>query len=178
MWTMAKSPPKTKLKIPKGKAVTEKLTEKALATSRRQLTEAQTLRAGERKCIAKRAGKDAMCGKSAIRGGLVCATHGGSAPQVKAAAEKRFRELVEPAIERLSELAAQDEHRPTAHKAVETIFKYGLPDPHMDKGNTGGPTIRIGIALGGLATKDQPGLIAAVCETAVEAEIVHVDAAQ
>ena len=51
-----------------------------------------------RQCTAhsRRTGK--RCRRSAIKGSNVCANHGGSAPQVKARANLRLLELVEPAI--------------------------------------------------------------------------------
>ncbi len=53
-------------------------------------------------------GDGAPCGKRPIRGGTVCATHGGSAPQVKAAAARRLEErALEGSIGQLIEL-----HRP------------------------------------------------------------------
>lgn len=49
------------------------------------------------KCGARRSdGRE--CQAPAIRGGSVCRTHGGSAPQVRAAADARLRALVDPAI--------------------------------------------------------------------------------
>src|SRR5262245_26164447 len=39
-----------------------------------------------------------QCGRKAIPGGTVCRYHGGAAPQVKAAADRRIQELEQPAI--------------------------------------------------------------------------------
>ncbi len=44
------------------------------------------------KCSAKHG----TCRRAAIRGGTVCATHGGQAPQVKAAAAERLADLIDP----------------------------------------------------------------------------------
>lgn len=41
------------------------------------------------------------CKNSAIRGGLVCSRHGGNAPQVREAANRRLLEMVEPALREL-----------------------------------------------------------------------------
>lgn len=58
---------------------------------------------GSRRCRAHRQGGE-PCGQWAIRGGTVCITHGGLAPQVKAKAEERLQALVHPAITGLAEL--------------------------------------------------------------------------
>ncbi len=47
-----------------------------------------------RKCKAVRGGR--RCKKWAIRGGMVCQTHGGGAPQVKRAAAERLADLIDP----------------------------------------------------------------------------------
>lgn len=49
------------------------------------------------------------CGQWAIPGGTVCKWHGGGAPQVKAAAEKRLEELRPAAIRYLEWLLSQRE---------------------------------------------------------------------
>jgi hypothetical protein len=92
------------------------------------------------------------CRNWAIKGGTVCRYHGGAAPQVKAAAQKRLNELLMPAIERLGELADQNEHLPSALGAVNTILNHtkGKPGENKNKGAKRGPTIIVGIGLGGL----------------------------
>lgn len=49
------------------------------------------------RCTAKNK-RGEPCRRDAIRGGSVCRTHGGAAPQVKAAAEARLRALADPSI--------------------------------------------------------------------------------
>ena len=52
------------------------------------------------------------CQRYPIHGGTVCATHGGSAPQVKKAARRRLAELVDPSITTLGHLiSARTSHR-------------------------------------------------------------------
>ena len=60
---------------------------RALGESRRQCT--ATNRNGER------------CGRWAVLGAFVCASHGGGAPQVMSAARRRLQALVDPAMEAL-----------------------------------------------------------------------------
>lgn len=62
------------------------------------------------KCGAKRSNGE-PCKRWAIVGGTVCATHGGSAPQVKEAARRRVLELAPLALDVLADLiqgAAED----------------------------------------------------------------------
>lgn len=54
-------------------------------------------------CSAKRSSGE-PCKRQAISGGNVCATHGGSAPQVKKRAEERLAALVDPALAKLSKI--------------------------------------------------------------------------
>jgi hypothetical protein len=44
------------------------------------------------------------CQKAPVRGALVCASHGGAAPQVKQAARRRLLEAADPAAARLVQL--------------------------------------------------------------------------
>lgn len=64
-------------------------------------------------CTAKRSNGQ-PCKASAIRGGRVCVTHGGSAPQVRDAARRRILELVDPALGVLARAV-----RPRAKKSWE-----------------------------------------------------------
>ncbi len=92
------------------------------------------------------------CRNWAIAGGRVCRFHGGSAPQVKKAAQKRLDALLLPAIERLVEIADQSVHYPSALGAVNTIINHAKGKPGEAKGSKGkkGPTIVIGVGIGGL----------------------------
>lgn len=47
-----------------------------------------------RRCRAKSSRTGKPCKKAPIRGAVVCRTHGGAAPQVKAAAEQRVRDML------------------------------------------------------------------------------------
>ena len=51
------------------------------------------------------------CGRPPIRGGSVCATHGGSAPQVRKAANLRLAAAVDPAIDALLECLKKNARR-------------------------------------------------------------------
>ena len=64
-------------------------------------------RMSERRCRAhNRAGS--RCGLAPVVGAPVCKWHGGAAPQVKAKAEDRIREMVDPALNRLLKLIDDD----------------------------------------------------------------------
>jgi hypothetical protein len=97
-------------------------------------------------------GEKRPCRNWAIAGGRVCRYHGGSAPQVKNAAQRRLNELLMPAIERLAEIADQDGHLPSALGAVNTILNHTKGKPGENKNNKGkkGPTIIVGIGFGGM----------------------------
>jgi len=49
-----------------------------------------------RRCTAKSSRSGNRCKKAAILGGMVCRTHGGSAPQVKKKALERLEDLIDP----------------------------------------------------------------------------------
>lgn len=122
--------------------------------ARKLIAQAKQLEEGERRCTAiRKSGK--RCSKFAIRGGFVCATHGGSAPQVKAKAQKRLLAMVEPSIIRLEALIHQDEHLPTALGAIKTVLERAGANPiggitSGDSSNSR-PIIQIGIKVGGIA---------------------------
>ena len=56
-----------------------------------------------RRCRAQSTRSGERCKKAAILGGTVCATHGGSAPQVRAKAAERLRAFQPPAVIRLED---------------------------------------------------------------------------
>jgi hypothetical protein len=131
---------------------------------------------GERRCKAiKKDGK--RCGKHAIKGGRVCPTHGGSAPQVKANAQKRLLAMCEPAIMRLEALIHQDGHLPTALGAVTQVLNRTLGAVGKDGGEQDSrPIINIGIKVGGIEAKPdvKVGLIPAPAAASVaEADVVE-----
>lgn len=51
-----------------------------------------------RRCKAHSSQTGERCKRSAMKGGTVCASHGGRAPQVKKSAKERLAELIEPAL--------------------------------------------------------------------------------
>ena len=74
-----------------------------------------------RKCRAtNRSGNP--CRQTAIPGGTVCVYHGGAAPQVKAAAERRLLAAVDPAITALVELLEGAERDSDRLRAITLIL--------------------------------------------------------
>jgi hypothetical protein len=71
------------------------------------LTEQVLARIPRPKCRAtNRAGNP--CGRYAIPGGMVCSTHGGKAPQVRDKARIRLIGMIEPALQVLSDVMADE----------------------------------------------------------------------
>lgn len=91
------------------------------------------------KCTAKSSRTGKPCSKWAIRGGTVCDTHGGRAPQVKAAAEKRLDELRPAAILYLDWLVNQREYPSAGLGAARDI---------LDR-NDGKPTEKVDMNVSG-----------------------------
>ncbi len=58
----------------------------------------------DRICTAHSSRTGDRCKRHAIIGGTVCPSHGGRAPQVRAAADKRILMMVNPALRRIREL--------------------------------------------------------------------------
>jgi hypothetical protein len=74
-----------------------------------------------RRCTAHSSQTGEPCKKAAIRGGTVCASHGGQAPQVKKSARERLAELVEPALEGLR-TALKSGEIPSIVKAAQIVL--------------------------------------------------------
>jgi hypothetical protein len=56
----------------------------------------------------------------------VCPSHGGSAPQVKAAAQRRYAELIDPAVTVLAELLHSKNERIQLRAAREVLNRGGV----------------------------------------------------
>ena len=70
------------------------------------------------------------CRNPAIRGATVCRSHGGSAPQVKAAARRRLLEAVDPVVARLVHIALNDDDPKTALVAIRDVLdRVGVAEP-------------------------------------------------
>lgn len=81
-----------------------------------------------RQCTAKRNSDGERCTKAPIKGGTVCATHGGSAPQVRRKAALRLLELVEPAIAVLArEMVNADKSSDRQRAANSVLDRAGVP---------------------------------------------------
>jgi hypothetical protein len=112
---------------------------------------------------------------------MVCPSHGGKAPNVRAKANRRLLAMVEPSIVRLESLIHQEEHLPTALGAIKEVLNraggavIGPIDPTAGKTDTR-PIINVGIQVGGIdPTKKLPdvkvGLITPGQITSAEAEV-------
>ena len=73
-------------------------------------------------CQAKCRGRDKQCGHYAIAGGTVCRYHGGRAPQVMKAAQRRLDELKQPAIAYLAYLLAQRDYPSAGLGAAKDVL--------------------------------------------------------
>lgn len=90
---------------------------------------------------------------------------------MKRKAQERLQQMVEPMITRLDALAQQTDHLPTALGAVkDALDRAGIGENQRGASNapSGGPTINIGIALGGLAT-------AAKNAASIEGEVIDLE---
>jgi hypothetical protein len=77
------------------------------------------------RCSAVRAGRH--CRKSAIPGGTVCPTHGGSAPQVKRKAKLQLMSLISPAIATLArEMTTADKSSDRQRAANSLLDRAGM----------------------------------------------------
>ena len=66
------------------------------------------------------------CGRAPIHGGMVCASHGGRAPQVREAAKRRMLELVDPALARLAELIQSSDHQVAVRACLGLLDRAGF----------------------------------------------------
>lgn len=107
-----------------------------------------------RKCRAHTSGLHGMkrpCRNWAIKGGTVCPYHGGKAPQVKAAAQRRLQAMLDPALHELNVLIHQDAHLPSKLGAISNVMNrtLGKVGETKDKGQKGA-VINIGFGIGAM----------------------------
>jgi hypothetical protein len=79
-----------------------------------------------RRCSARSSQTGEQCRKASILGGTVCASHGGSAPQVREAANRRLLAAVDPAIDRLLELLDSDDERVALQACRMVLDRAGI----------------------------------------------------
>lgn len=119
------------------------------------------------------------CENRPIRGGFVCRVHGGTAKQVRAAADRRMQDLIDPAISAMEELIAQKVHMPTRLGAAVQVLKQQRvikPDSAQGSGSGGGVKVVIGMKFGGLSTGKPEVAAALLTDGGVhDAEIVDGD---
>ena len=101
-----------------------------------------------RQCEATSKQSGERCKRRPIPGGHVCVMHGGAAPQVKFAADRRLLTLEDRAIVRLGELMRQREYPSTAFSAAKYVLDrtMGKPTEKVDptmKGDESEIVVRI-----------------------------------
>lgn len=82
-----------------------------------------------RRCTARSSRSGRPCQRAPIKGGSVCATHGGSAPQVKAAARDRIAALVDPAIDALQRALKHRDVHAAIRAARDLLDRAGYAAP-------------------------------------------------
>ena len=75
------------------------------------------------RCTAKRS-DGTPCKSWAIKGGNVCNTHGGAAPQVKASEAERLRALQPKCVDVYERALDQREDLPSAIRAADSVAKH------------------------------------------------------
>jgi hypothetical protein len=98
-----------------------------------------------RRCTAKLSdGSGTRCRKAAICGGTVCASHGGSAPQVKRSARERLLEAADPAAARLVRALESEDERAAIRAAQIILDRAGLhPTQAVELSGPGGGPVEV-----------------------------------
>lgn len=91
---------------------------------------------GQRRCKATASNSGERCKRAVSPGSLVCATHGGRAPQVQAKARLRLAELVDPAVGVLAREMVSEKNKPGDRiRAAENILDRAGYGRQIDNGN-------------------------------------------
>ena len=95
------------------------------------------------KCTAKSSRTGRPCQKPPIKGATVCRVHGGAAPQVKRAAERRLDELRPLAIRYYDYLLGQREYPSAGLGAANAVMDRvdGRPIEHIEVTTRAGATL-------------------------------------
>lgn len=105
------------------------------------------MRRWAKRCTAHRSNGQ-PCGNYAIRGGYVCMAHGGAAPQVRAAADRRFAEWkARIYVDREVRRRAQERARARVDETREVAAALGL-DPDDPAADTRRARFAVAIARG------------------------------
>jgi len=82
-------------------------------------------------CTARKTFTHEPCRAYAIKGGEVCVYHGGKAPQVREAANKRLRILADDALEVLRQIVTDDTLDPRVRLAAakDILDRLGVMEP-------------------------------------------------
>ena len=75
----------------------------------------------DRHCLAHKSNGD-PCRARPIAGGTVCRVHGGSAPQVKRAAEERIADMVDPALTQLLRIVRSGDSDAVQLAAIKDVL--------------------------------------------------------
>jgi hypothetical protein len=101
-------------------------------------------------CTARSKQTGKRCRRPAIPGGTVCFTHGGGAPQVRAAARVRLAALVDPSINVLDKLLKRQKKEPAiAFRAAVAVLDrngFGPTTKIIGAGEDGAITIQLDVS--------------------------------
>lgn len=89
-------------------------------------------------------GSGERCRKSAIKGGNVCRSHGGAAPQTKKTARQRLLEAAEPAVKRLVQAIRSDDERNAIKASAIILDRAGFhPTRSLEVSGQNGEPIKL-----------------------------------
>lgn len=116
-----------------------------------------------RHCIGHSSRTHLPCALYAMHGQRVCLRHGGRAPQVLAAAERRLTAAALPALKRMIDLSQQSSHIPVAQRAtadlldragIGAVVRARVASAEAKGSASGGITVNIGFIQADRQTLD------------------------